>query len=129
VEFEDTSTLGSPHRIVEIDPIDYTDEPDTDRYGSRDMTEEGAKELDSLRRVQLGRMHFLFPAAHADGRASGSPQNARPLDFARRGPEAASLQCDGPQDAMEVGTDGAPKAGRHMTGPGRTLAGRGLPRR
>ena len=71
VEFEDRSTLGRFHRIVEIHTIGDANEPDTERYASRERTEDVAKEPNSLRRVQLGRTYFFFPAAHGDGRAAG----------------------------------------------------------
>jgi hypothetical protein len=82
VEFEDTPTLGRFQRTVEIDPIDGANEPDTERYASRERAEDVAKELNSLCRVQLGRTYFFFPAAHGDGRAAGSAQIPHPLDFA-----------------------------------------------
>jgi len=87
VEFEDTSALGSFHRIVEIDTIDDADEPDTERYASRARTEDVAKEANSLCRVQLGRADFFFPAAYRDRRAAGSAQIAHPLDLAPGGPD------------------------------------------
>ena len=74
MELEDASTLGRFHRMVEIDPIDDANEPDTEWHASRERTEDVAKELDSLCRVQLGRTDFFFPAAHGDGRAAGSAQ-------------------------------------------------------
>jgi hypothetical protein len=79
VEFEDTSALGSFHRIVEIDTIDDANEPDTERYASRVRTEDVAKEVHSLCRVQLGRAYVFFPAAYRDGRAASSAQIAHPL--------------------------------------------------
>jgi hypothetical protein len=85
LEFEDTSTLGGLHRIVEIDLIEGADEPDPERYASGERTKDVAKERDSLCRVQLGRSYFFFPAAHDDGRAAGSAQVAYPLDVAPEG--------------------------------------------
>jgi hypothetical protein len=87
VEFEDTSALGSFHRMVEIDTIDDANEPDTERYASRVRTEDVAKEANSLCRVQLGRPYLVFPAAHRDSRAAGSAQIAHPLDLAPGGPD------------------------------------------
>jgi hypothetical protein len=87
VELEDTSALGRFHRMVEIDTVDDANEPDTERHASRVRTEDVAKEADSLCRVQLGRAHFLFPAAHRDRRAAGSAQIAHPLDLAPGGPD------------------------------------------
>jgi hypothetical protein len=87
VELEDTSALGRFHRMVEIDTIDDANEPDTERHGSGVRTEDVAKEANSLCRVQLGRAHFLFPAAHRDRRAAGSAQIAHPLDLAPGGPD------------------------------------------
>jgi hypothetical protein len=55
MEFEDTSALGSFHRIVQIDTIEGADEPDTERHASRERTKDVAEELDSLRGVELGR--------------------------------------------------------------------------
>jgi hypothetical protein len=73
--------------MVEIDPIDDANEPDTERSASRVRTEDVAKEANSLCRVQLGRAYFLFPAAHRDRRAAGSAQIAHPLDLAPGGPD------------------------------------------
>jgi hypothetical protein len=70
VEFEDGSTFGRFHRIVEIDTIGDPNEPDPERYASRQRTEDVSKEPDSPRRVQLGRTYLLFPAAHGDGRVA-----------------------------------------------------------
>jgi hypothetical protein len=72
VEFEDTSALGSFHRMVEIDAIDDANEPDTKRSASRERTEDVAEEANSLCRVEFGRADLLFPAAHRDRRAAGS---------------------------------------------------------
>jgi hypothetical protein len=87
VELEDTSALGRFNRMVEIDTVDDANEPDTERHGSRVRTEDVAKEADSLCRVQLGRAHFLFPAAHRDRRATGRAQIAHPLDLAPGSPD------------------------------------------
>jgi hypothetical protein len=73
--------------MVEIDTIDDANEPDTERHVSGVRTEDVAKEANSLCRVQLGRAHFLFPAAHRDRRAAGSAQVAHPLDLAPGGPD------------------------------------------
>jgi hypothetical protein len=48
VQFEDTPTLGRFQRTVEIDPIDGANEPDTERYASRERAEDVAKELNAL---------------------------------------------------------------------------------
>jgi hypothetical protein len=87
VEFEDRSTLGRFQRMVEIDPIDDTNERDTERDASRARTKDVAKEPDSLCRVQLGRSYVFFPASHGDGRAAGSAQIAHPVDLAPRAPD------------------------------------------
>jgi hypothetical protein len=87
VEFEDTSTLGRFHRMVQINTIDDANEPDTERDGSRERTKDVAKEANSLRRVQLGRDDFFFPAANGDGRPAGGAQIAYPVDLAPRGPD------------------------------------------
>jgi len=76
VEFEDRSTLGRFHRMVEIDTIGDANEPDTERYASRERTKDVAKETNSLCRVQLGRTHVFFLAAHGDGRAASGAQIA-----------------------------------------------------
>ena len=70
VEFEDPSTLGRFRRTVEIDPVDGANEPGTERYASRQRAEDVAEELDPLRRIQLGRAYFIFPAARGDGRSA-----------------------------------------------------------
>ncbi|MDQ6743139.1 MAG: hypothetical protein M3Z97_09585, partial [Candidatus Dormibacteraeota bacterium] len=64
MEFEDTSALGSFHRIVQIDTIEGADEPDTERDASRERTKDVAEELDSLRGVELGRTDVFVPAAY-----------------------------------------------------------------
>jgi hypothetical protein len=87
VEFEDTSALGRFHRMVEIDTIGDANEPDTERSASCVRTEDVAKEANPLCRVQLGRAHFFFPAAHRDRRAAGSAQIAHPLDLAPGSPD------------------------------------------
>ena len=51
VEFEDRSTLGRFHRIVEIDTVDDADEVDTERNASRERTEHVAEVADALCRV------------------------------------------------------------------------------
>src|SRR5215207_333372 len=89
VKFEDTSTLGGLHRIVEIDLIEGADEPDPERYASGERTEDVAKERDSLCWVQLGRGDLFFLAAHDDGRTAGSAQIAHPLDVAPGGQDPA----------------------------------------
>ena len=86
VKFEDPSTLGGRHRIVEIDLIEGADEPDPERYASGERTKDVAKERDALCRVQLGRGDLFLPAARSDGRAAGRAQVAHPLDIAPRSP-------------------------------------------
>src|SRR5215216_1821010 len=87
VEFEDTSTLGRFHRMVEIDTVGDANEPDTERYASRVRTEDVAEEANSLCRVQLGGGYFFLPAAYRDRRTAGSAQIAHPLDLAPGGPD------------------------------------------
>ena len=86
MELEDTAALGRFHRMVEIDPIDDANEPDTERHASRVRTEDVAKEANSLCRVQLGRAHFFFPAAHRDGRAAGKRADCTPIGPRPRAP-------------------------------------------
>jgi hypothetical protein len=52
VEFEGASTLGRFLGIVEIDPIDGADEPETERDASCEGTEDIAEEPDSLAQIQ-----------------------------------------------------------------------------
>ena len=87
MEFEDRSTLGRFHWMVEIDLIHDANKGDTERYASRERTKDVAKEPNSLCRVELGRTYFFFPAAHGDGRAARSAQIAHPLDLAPGGPD------------------------------------------
>ena len=51
VEFEDPSTLGRCHRIVEIDTVDDADELDTERNAARERTEHVVEVPNALRRV------------------------------------------------------------------------------
>jgi len=87
VEFEDTSTPGRFQWMGEIDSIDDANEPDTERYATRERTKYVAKEPNSLGRVQLGRDYFLFPVAHRDGRAARSAKIAHPVDLAPGSPD------------------------------------------
>src|SRR6266508_2401993 len=73
--------------MAEIDTIDDANEPGTERDASREGTKDVAKEPQSLRRVQLGRAYFFFPAAHRDRRAAGSAQIAHPVDLAPGRPD------------------------------------------
>jgi hypothetical protein len=49
VEFKDSSILGDPYRIVEIDLIDGADETDSQRYTSSEWAKDVAKERDTPR--------------------------------------------------------------------------------
>src|SRR6266508_734439 len=87
VEFEDGSARGRFQRMVEVDPIDDPNEPDTERDASRDGTKRVAKERDSLRRIQLGRPYLFLPASNGDRRAASSAQVAHPMDLAPGRPD------------------------------------------
>jgi hypothetical protein len=89
MEFENTSTLGRFQRMCEIDSIDDPNEPDAERYASRERTKYLAKELSSLSRIQLGCDYFLFPVTHRDGRAARSAKIAHPVDLAPWSPDPA----------------------------------------
>jgi hypothetical protein len=87
VKFEDTSALGSFHRMVEIDTIDDANEQDTERDASGERTKDVAEELDSLRRAQLGRSDLFLPSAHRNRGSARSSQVLHPMDLAPGRPD------------------------------------------
>jgi hypothetical protein len=128
VEFEDTPTLGRFQRTVEIDPIDGANEPDTERYASRERAEDVAKELDSLCRAQLGRtssfrrrtVMVARPAARRFRTHWTSPQGAQ----TQRLPETSMIATGvvrgrplfRPRMVMSpLGPIGTPAANRNLT--------------
>src|SRR5436190_24005127 len=89
VELENAAIRGHLIRMVQVDPVDETDEEEAEREAARIRCEDVAEEVDSLRRVELGRRD-LFPVPTLDDRrAAGGAKVAHPVDLAPGSPDEA----------------------------------------
>jgi len=87
VQFEDATVRGDLFRMVEIDAVDEADEQESAWDTSGVRSENISEELDSLRRVELGRHNLILTVALDDGRAPGGAEVAHPVDLAPRRPD------------------------------------------
>src|SRR6266566_4594313 len=86
MELEDAAIPGDLGRVVQVDAVDETDEHEAKWDASGVRCEDVAEELDSLRRVELGRLDLSLTVALDDGRAWGGAEVAHPVDLAPRRP-------------------------------------------
>src|SRR2546430_2148207 len=127
VELENRSAHGRFYRVVDVDLVDISNEPQSKPGSPSVRSKDVANELGGFGWPQLDGSHLFSPPSGGDGCAPGSPQVAHPVDLAegadqatpsgvlgdrhRRGPRQAALAAANGKEHVRTHRDAGGEEG------------------